>query len=366
MGAHDSKSMPTAVSQTKKTLHAILGVANDADAAAITQAYRDHKQRFADQPHTVESENQLKFVEHAYETLSDPVRRQLYENRLKADAAATAIMMEATDEPAPSRRGVGIVVMAVVAGLALWGGAKLLRNSHAAPLPKLAAVGNSARVFTPTAAPAAQELTPRDIFDRVNNSIVVVVGQQSTALNQEGAMSLGSGVVIAPGQIVTNCHVSADYYILHVRYHGQVYDARHRYIDRGHDLCQIEAPGLEAPAVIIGSVESVGVGDRVVALGAPQGLELTLSEGVISSLRDEAGSKLLQTSAAISPGSSGGGLFDRYGRLIGITTFQLITGQNLNFAVPADWIGQLESRNGNQDRLLPQNDAPPPSNNTAQ
>jgi len=70
-------------------------------------------------------------------------------------------------------------------------------------------------------------------------------------------------------------------------------------------------------------------------------LELTLSEGIISGLREYEGGHVLQTSAAISPGSSGGGLFDAQGRLVGITTFFLSKGQNLNFALPAEWVQAL-------------------------
>jgi tetratricopeptide (TPR) repeat protein len=84
------------------------------------------------------------------------------------------------------------------------------------------------------------------------------------------------------------------------------------------------------------------VGQNVISIGAPQGLELTLADGLISSLRPQAGSAIIQTTAPISHGSSGGGLFDSNGRLIGITTFQMVDGQNLNFALPVDWISQLK------------------------
>ena len=57
---------------------------------------------------------------------------------------------------------------------------------------------------------------------------------------------------------------------------------------------------------------------------------------------------MIQTTAPISPGSSGGGLFDLSGRLVGIMTFQHRFGQNLNFALPADWIGQMRARHASQ------------------
>jgi tetratricopeptide (TPR) repeat protein len=76
----------------------------------------------------------------------------------------------------------------------------------------------------------------------------------------------------------------------------------------------------------------------VYAIGSPEGLELTFSEGVISALRDTEGVRMVQTSAAISPGSSGGGLFDAQGNLVGVTTFYLKEGQSLNFALPGEWV----------------------------
>jgi len=73
-------------------------------------------------------------------------------------------------------------------------------------------------------------------------------------------------------------------------------------------------------------------------------LELTFSEGVISALRETDGVRMIQTSAPTSPGSSGGGLFDTQGNLIGITTFQLKEGQSLNFALPGEWVSDVLAR----------------------
>jgi S1-C subfamily serine protease len=70
--------------------------------------------------------------------------------------------------------------------------------------------------------------------------------------------------------------------------------------------------------------------------GAPQGLELSLAEGIISSKRALDAGRLFQTSAPISKGSSGGGLFDAHGNLLGITTFMLKDAQDLNFAIAAE------------------------------
>jgi len=80
----------------------------------------------------------------------------------------------------------------------------------------------------------------------------------------------------------------------------------------------------------------LSVGEPVYTIGSPSGLENTLGEGIVSGLRNKKGMKYIQTSAPISPGSSGGGLFDIYGNLVGITTFLLEDAQNLNFALSAD------------------------------
>jgi S1-C subfamily serine protease len=86
--------------------------------------------------------------------------------------------------------------------------------------------------------------------------------------------------------------------------------------------------------------DSLEVGEPVYTLGAPVGLELTLSNGIISGRREEQGRHFVQTTAPISPGSSGGGLFDARGNLVGVTTLVLVgrehLNQALNFAIAAD------------------------------
>lgn len=108
--------------------------------------------------------------------------------------------------------------------------------------------------------------------------------------------------------------------------------------DPARDLCVLDVPGLNAVPARFGSTRALRVGQQVYAVGSPQGLELTLSGGLISALRRTTEEPLIQTDAALSPGPTGGGLFSEDGNLIGITTFGIIGGQNLNFAVPVEWI----------------------------
>ena len=119
----------------------------------------------------------------------------------------------------------------------------------------------------------------------------------------------------------------------------------------GHrDVCLLFVEELPAPpaaqAVRLGAAKALSVGEEVYAVGAPAGLELSLSRGIVSQLRGAFGKRsapLVQTDAAISPGSSGGGLFNQAGELVGITTFKW-RGESLNFALPAEWIEELRAQ----------------------
>ena len=158
------------------------------------------------------------------------------------------------------------------------------------------------------------------------------------SLDAKGKVAaFGSGVVIAPGQVITNRHVIEEGVSFRVEHGGKKWTAKLVRVDPDHDLAELAVAGLNAPAVTVRDSSKLAVGEKVYAIGAPEGLELTISEGLISGLRDFDKGRVIQTSAAISPGSSGGGLFDAQGRLVGITTFYLKEGQSLNFALPAEW-----------------------------
>jgi len=146
------------------------------------------------------------------------------------------------------------------------------------------------------------------------------------------------------GIVGTNCHVGKDASWMAVHYQEQDYPAIKRYSDLDRDVCTLSVIGLAAPPVVFADAKQLKVGARVYAIGAPHRLELTLSEGIISSLRSMDGEQYIQTTAPISHGSSGGGLFDKEGCLLGLTSFYLDEGQNLNFALPVGWIAELPNR----------------------
>ncbi len=182
-----------------------------------------------------------------------------------------------------------------------------------------------------------QQLSPVEIFQRVSPSVFVV-----EALGRNGeSLDLGSGVAIAPNLLVTNCHVVQNGSSLRISQDQKKWAARLVGALPNHDLCGLRPAQLDLEAVSIRSSSTLETGENVYAIGAPEGLELTFSQGVISALRETDGVHMVQTSAPTSPGSSGGGLFDAEGNLVGITTFQLREGQSLNFAMPGEWISDL-------------------------
>lgn len=192
------------------------------------------------------------------------------------------------------------------------------------------------------ASASAWALEPDALFARVDPSVWAVVATDAQGRSQ----SQGSAVVVGPGRLVTNCHVLARMTRFQVTKDNVSYGGRLEFPDPENDLCQIRVDNFSAPAVELAPRDTLRVGTRVYAIGIPQGRETTLSDGLLSGLRrDDAGQLLfVQTSAPISSGSSGGGLFDAEGRLIGITTFARRESQNVNLAVPAYRISELPER----------------------
>ena len=179
--------------------------------------------------------------------------------------------------------------------------------------------------------------TASQVFRQVSPSVVVVLTYNAAGK----ATELGSGVKLPDGSVATNCHVLKDGTTYRVRYRGKVYPASLDKADWNRDVCSLSVPSLPAPPVVLGSTKTLQVGAPVYAIGTPEGLRHTLSEGIVSSLRPVGGGSYIQTTAAISPGSSGGGLFDDHGRLLGLTSFFISKGQQLNFALPVEWIEAL-------------------------
>jgi tetratricopeptide (TPR) repeat protein len=195
-------------------------------------------------------------------------------------------------------------------------------------------------VFLLSASNSTAQSDAQRVFLQVAPSVVTVYAMDENN-RPEGQ---GSGVVIGAGRVVTNCHVIRDAHSLKVRSAKGEIVATWTTRDPSRDLCLLTVAGLDAPAGRIRPHKELAVGERVFAVGNPLGFDLSVSEGLVSALAPVRGEPTIITNAALSPGSSGGGLFDTQGRLVGITTAIMGFGQNLNLVIPAEWIDALSTR----------------------
>ncbi len=163
--------------------------------------------------------------------------------------------------------------------------------------------------------------------------------------------SVGSGVVIhESGYIVTNAHVVAQASDVHVTFADKrTLPAKVVAVDREHDLAVLKVDTLEPLACQkLGRSDDLMVGETVVAIGNPMGLQHTVTTGIVSALErdlqftDEIAYRgLIQTDAPINPGNSGGPLLNIEGALIGINTAIRGDAQNIGFAIPVDRVWEL-------------------------
>jgi hypothetical protein len=169
---------------------------------------------------------------------------------------------------------------------------------------------------------------------------VLAIGAAGDTIGQ------GSGFIVRTnGTIITNWHVlEGAHSAIVVLATGEKYD-RVLYVDGDSavDLAIIRVPGYELP-VLATTGAMPEVGERVVVIGSPLGLSRTVTDGIVSAMRLSRGRQLVQMSAAISPGSSGGPVLDAAGRAVAVATSYLEGGQQLNFAVPVRYaLGLLDT-----------------------
>ncbi len=158
----------------------------------------------------------------------------------------------------------------------------------------------------------------------------------------QGKASQGSAVAVTRQFLLTNCHVIDKALSI------EGFDGRERRplrlaaSDNKTDRCILSTARADLqPVAGTRPAMSVAVGETVYTIGNPVGLRNTLSEGLVSGIRKRSSVLVIQTTAPIAPGSSGGGLFDADGRLLGITTFSIGDVGSLNFAIAAEEYSSL-------------------------
>jgi len=188
--------------------------------------------------------------------------------------------------------------------------------------------------------PIQRAQSPEDLFKAVSGAVYVVVSTSSGQNGQLSTTTQGSAVAVSDRTLLTNCHVIGDSSQVLLHSNGQFDLAAVASRDIDADRCTLISAKTLGTKVDIRPYADINVGEKVFAIGAPKGavlgLGLSFADGIVSAKRSLGLRNLIQTTAPISPGSSGGGLFDSAGRLVGITTFTVEGGQNLNFAIAAD------------------------------
>lgn len=162
-------------------------------------------------------------------------------------------------------------------------------------------------------------------------------------------ISLGSGFVVDNGKVITNVHV------MRGAVYGQIIEDKsnkthkiegYLVIDKINDLILLSVPTLEVDKLELSEI-TPEIGEKIYAIGNPKGLSGTISEGIVSGIRKIENNDLIQITAPISPGSSGGPILNNEGEVIAVSVASLTSGQNLNFAIPSKYVNKLMLNNKN-------------------
>ena len=187
-------------------------------------------------------------------------------------------------------------------------------------------------------------LSARDLFGKVGGAVWTVYtsprDQLLVRIKKGRRMSQGSAVAIDEHRLITNCHVikgASDLTLAYEKKH--LMSAELIAADGPRDLCVLRTAAT-LPAYVKGfrRFDDLAVGEEVFAIGSPEGYDRSITDGLVSGKRKARGprrgmSRIIQTSAVITRGSSGGGLFDARGNLVGVTSFVSIDGGHLGFAI---------------------------------
>ena len=166
---------------------------------------------------------------------------------------------------------------------------------------------------------------------------------QVQAYGGPGKMYYGSGVVVSPERIATNCHVTRAAVRIMVAKAPMSYPAVGPQADIRRDLCLLTTPGIPFPVANLGRTEQLTIGQPLYFYGYPRAVGISFSEGQVRALHPFEGGRIIETSANFTSGASGGGIFSANGKLMGLATF-LAPGQaGRYYAIPSDWIPALSA-----------------------
>lgn len=173
--------------------------------------------------------------------------------------------------------------------------------------------------------------TKQNIVSNAMKSVVLI----ETYDVENNKISTGSGfVILDENKIITNFHVVEGSYVIKIKANNNKSFKVSKIIafSKDLDIALLEVPNTDLVPLEMELKEKVEIGDDVIAIGSPLGLKNTVSDGIISGINSNYYDQI-QTTAPISPGSSGGVLLNKEGEIIGITYAGIQEGQNLNFAI---------------------------------
>lgn len=183
----------------------------------------------------------------------------------------------------------------------------------------------------------------KTIYNKSKSSIVLIVTYDSN----QTPLALGSGFYFEKNLIATNYHVikgSNKIVIKNLGTQVKSENLKVKSYSEELDIAILEVGAVNTTFLQLNTI-TPEIGDNILAIGNPKGLEGTISTGIVSGIRELSEIyHLIQITSPISPGSSGGPVLDANGKVIGISTFTLLNSQNLNFAVPSNAISDLKSK----------------------
>ncbi len=184
----------------------------------------------------------------------------------------------------------------------------------------------------------ASALSAQEIYRQAEHQVFIL-----EVLNEKGeAFSYHTAVLIEADTLATQCESVQGAPSLQLRQGTEIYPTQ---IAR---TVFLHAPGVGASGVKLRD-DTPPAGTPVYAVSNALGLGIGITSGVVSGVRAAQGEIFIQHTAAIAPGSEGGGLFDTEGRLLGLISYRQRDGQNVNFAIPAQWLKEISQRAASAD-----------------
>jgi hypothetical protein len=184
-----------------------------------------------------------------------------------------------------------------------------------------------------------------EIAKKAIQSTVSIVALDNTSQ----PLGFGSGFIIEDELIATNVHVIEGCSSAYVLVNGQEKKYKidgYLSIDKSNDLVILKVSGLKQKSINLNQGNIPEIGEKIYAIGNPKGFNGTFSEGIISGIRNFDKNQVLQITAPISPGSSGGPVLNQKGEVVGVAFATYSEGQNLNFAIPVEYLLSLINNKG--------------------